>query len=487
MRFLSVFLGLLMLSSPAMAAWQRAESKHFVIYSDGADKDLRRYAERLEAVHWLMTAAIGATEPAKIVKLRIYLVPDIDDVKRLAGAPGSDIAGFYRPGTAGAIAVVPRYTGTDGTFTGQLVLFHEYAHHFMLQYSPVAFPAWYVEGSAEIVSTASFERKGAISYGRAASHRQYEVAAASWIPIAKLIDGTYRDLPAEQRGAFYGQSWLLSHYLTFSDARKGQLRGFIAAINRGIAPADAAKVFGDLAQLQRELRGYHESGSFPFKAPALPAGLDVGTVISAVPAGEAALINERIEINRMTQPGKTEADKAARAAWMTALAAKVAKLGKDPDGLQLLADAQCEMKDWTACGATADALLAVAPTRSTAMLRKGEAMLRAKSPNYAVARDWIAKANRAAPDAPEPLIAYYESFFMEGRPAPTNALDGLVQAQQSVPQDSGTRLTLAQALIQAGRNEEARFILRPLANSPHDSGARQAAQTMLDDLDKKVS
>ena len=62
---------------------------------------------------------------------------------------------------AGAIAVVPRNTGTDGVFTGQLVLFHEYAHHFMLQYAPAAYPAWYVEGFAEVVSTASFERKGA--------------------------------------------------------------------------------------------------------------------------------------------------------------------------------------------------------------------------------------------------------------------------------------------------------------------------------------
>jgi hypothetical protein len=485
MRALLAFLGLLMFAAPAQAAWQRAESKHFVIYSDGSDKDLRRYAARLEAVHWLMKAAIGATESGNIVKVRVYLVPDVDDVKRLVGAPGSDIAGFYRPGTAGAIAVVPRYTGGDGTFTGELVLFHEYAHHFMLQYSPVAFPSWYVEGFAEIVSTASFERKGAISYGRAASHRQYEIQLGNWIPLPKLIDGSYRDMPPAQTGSFYGQSWLLSHYLTFSDTRKGQLRGFISAINRGVAPTEAAKVFGDLAQLQRELRIYGEGGSFPFRAPALPADLDVSAVVAPVPPGEAALINERIELGRFSRTTKTDAEKAARAAWMSALAAKVAKLGSDPDALQLLADAQCAIEDWTACGATADRLLAVAPARPGAMLRKGEALLRATKPDYAGARDWIGKANRAEPDAPEPLIAYYESFLREGRAPPETALEGLIKAQQAVPQDSGTRLTLASALIGERRIEDARLLLRPLAYSPHRAGDQKAAQAMLDSLDKK--
>jgi hypothetical protein len=132
MRIILSFIALLALASPANAAWQRAESKHFVIYSDGSEKDLRRYAERLEAVHWLMKAATAVDDNSRIVKVRVYLVPDVQDVKRLYGAPGSDVAGFYNPGTSGAIAVVPRYTG-DGEFTGQLVLFHEYAHHFMLQ------------------------------------------------------------------------------------------------------------------------------------------------------------------------------------------------------------------------------------------------------------------------------------------------------------------------------------------------------------------
>ena len=35
-------------ASPAHAAWQRASSKHFIIYSDENPNDLRWFADRLE-------------------------------------------------------------------------------------------------------------------------------------------------------------------------------------------------------------------------------------------------------------------------------------------------------------------------------------------------------------------------------------------------------------------------------------------------------
>lgn len=485
MRFLLALAALIALASPALANWQRAESKHFVIYSDGSEKDLRRYAERLEAVHWLMKAATGVDDSGKVVKVRVYLVPDVGAVKRLIGAPDSNIAGFYRPGSSGAIAVVPRNTGTDGVFTGQLVLFHEYAHHFMLQYAPAAYPAWYVEGFAEVVSTASFERKGAISYGRAASHRQREIQNTEWTPLAKLLDGRV-SAPGQVRPAnFYGQSWLLSHYLSFSSTRKGQLSAFIAAINRGVAVGDATKVFGDLALLQRELRIYGAGGTFPYLAPALPADLDVAAIVTPVPPGEAALIDERIEIGRRTRAAKDEAALTARSLWIAALAAKVAKLGNNPDGLQLLADAQCAAKDWAACTTTADRLLAIAPAWSGALLRKGEAMMNIAGASPAAARSLIVKANRADPEAPEPLIAYYESFVREGRAAPAVALDGLINAQQTVPQVSSVRLTLARALVAAKRLGEARNVLRPLAYAPHGGEDQTAAAAMLEGIEGK--
>ena len=466
---------------PAQAAWNRAESSHFIIYSDGPEKDLHRYAERLEAAHWLMKAATGVQDSGRITKVRVYFVPEIDDVRRLIGRPNSDVAGYYQPLIDGPVAVVPRHTA-DGDFTGQLVLFHEYAHHFMLQYSPVAYPPWYVEGFAELMSTSSFRQKGAITYGRAAMHREAELKDGRLIPIKTLLAGTYRD---GAENDYYGQSWLLTHYLTFSDKRAGQLRAFLTRMNQGQSQAEAAKAFGDLTQLERELHIYLETGSFIYKAPALPEGLGAETVVKPVSTGEAALIDERIELERRTERANDAAGKAARSVWLGALQAKVEAMGKDADALQLLADAQCASELWTACRATATRVLAAAPGKWDAMLRIGEAMLHEDKTPVAAARDWIVKANHAAPNAPGPLIAYYESFGREGRAAPAAALDGLIQAEQTVPQVGSVRLMLARALIGANRRDDARFILAPLAFAPHHGEGQAAAKAMIEELDGK--
>ena len=128
-----------------------------------------------------------------------------------------------------------------------------------------------------------------------------------------------------------------------------------------------------------------------------------------------------------------------------------------------MADAQCEAQDWTACETAAGRTLALAPQSSQAMLRKGEAMMEGKGADVAAGRAWIVKANRAAPDSPEPLIAYYRSFGLERRAAPDTAISGLIQAMQTVPQAADVRLMLAQELIRRGRKQEARIVLEPLA------------------------
>ena len=46
--------------------------------------------------------------------------------------------------------------------TADVILFHEYVHHFMLQHFSVAYPAWFVEGYAELFSNTRFERDGTI-------------------------------------------------------------------------------------------------------------------------------------------------------------------------------------------------------------------------------------------------------------------------------------------------------------------------------------
>ena len=109
MRFLLAAF-LLVFSNPAFAAvWREAETAHFRIISSGDEKGLLKFAERLEYFHTLLRLATGANEANRpVVKVRVYLVPSLGDVKRLYGNSDSDVAGFYGPREDGAFAVVPR-------------------------------------------------------------------------------------------------------------------------------------------------------------------------------------------------------------------------------------------------------------------------------------------------------------------------------------------------------------------------------------------
>ena len=496
---------LLLFASPTFAAtWHEAETTHFKIVSAGDEKDLRKFAERLEYFHTLLRLATGVSETGRpIVKVRVYLVNSIGDVKRLIGAPGSDIAGYYSPREDGAIAVVPRTTG-DGIFTGQLVLFHEYSHHYMLQYTPVAYPSWYVEGFAEIASTASFERKGAITFGKAASHRQYELDAGMSYPVAKMLDGTYLEDREKGRGWSYGDAWTLTHYLTFSDQRRGQLRAYLNAINAGKKMAVAAQVFGDLGELQREVSVYLSGRSFSYRAVPIKEGSAGPIAMRTLGAAESALIDMQIEFERHTflpTKGDDEAQdvfdkrlaaaKQDRVAYLAKVEAVANRFSGEIDGWLLLADARCAVEEYSACTTAADRALAIAPDNERALVRKAQAMIGAaqdlppaqRDPQVKAAQTMLNKANAADPNDPLALLWLYKSYGAMGRAADDDGFVALMTVVQLIPQEDGPRLMLAQELIRRGGLRDARIILRPLAYSPHESGSSRQARKLLDEVE----
>jgi tetratricopeptide (TPR) repeat protein len=510
----------IIVNGQAMSKWKVAESDHFEIYGAGDEKYLTKLSGRLEAVHYLLKIATRAQEPAdgKRLKVKVYVVDDVADVRRLIGDPQSSAAGYYDPQLAGAISVIPRNSGSDGSFSGELILFHEYAHHFMLQYQPAAYPAWYVEGFAEIIGTASFEKPGMITYGKAAKHRAMEMRYTNRYPAAKMVDGRFMKEKRDAENWGYDDAWALAHYLTFSEDRKGQLGAYLTAINAGQSFADAAKVFGDLNRLSRDLNVYIDSGTVPYKTPALPPEVMKAPEIRGVTVAEAEFIDPKIEMERVTRisskeeyeawaklqeklkrPLKKSFDEyyneevAIRDKWMKTLNAKVTRLPNDAISWTVKAHAECMAKDYAACQTSADRAIALQPDNWEGMLRKGQALLglakeatdTERKTAVKQGRNWVLKANTANPGAHEPLLYYYQSFAAEGRKAPDDAIDALGQVVDTIPQIDMPRLTLGQELIARGLYPRARKILAPLAFSPHESVEQATALALLDALDEK--
>src|SRR5205085_9505598 len=139
--------------------------------------------------------------------------------------------GFYRPSAEGSVAYVPSRVGaSDSEDDVNLVFLHEYAHHLMMQELATPYPEWLIEGFAEFMASAKFEKDGTVGLGLPAAHRAYGLLEGPTLPLETLLSGRYDKITLGERESIYGRGWLLSHYFVFEPARKGQLDAYLTGI-----------------------------------------------------------------------------------------------------------------------------------------------------------------------------------------------------------------------------------------------------------------
>ena len=481
---LAMLAALLAWPQAARAEWLRATSPQFVVYGDMSRPQIEAFAAKLERFDMLLRRMTGLDAPPPPNRLTVFLVKDTAAVQRQLGPGGRNVAGFYHPSIAGTIAVVPETSGSGEIYSldAQTVLFHEYAHHFMLQYYPGAYPAWYVEGFAEFYSTTRFKADGEVSTGFPARHRYYGLVADQPFPVARMFAADRGRMTGNDTGRFYAWSWLLTHYLALSPDRKGQLTTYLNAFAAGTPPVDAAtNAFGDLAKLQADLVRYRDARRISFlELKAFPTP----TVrIDVVPAGAAATMPLVLHFMRGS---RGPADVASFVGQARKLAPRYPG---DPRMLELLAEGELDAKAFDAATTANDALLALRPTDARALLRRAR-IAAARLGESKDADAWravrilVAKANRVAPDDPFPLAEYFRTYVAADVAPPKLAVDGLSRAVELAPQVSSLRFSLAKQLMRQGERARARIVATPLLNDPHSASLRDAARALLAGEDK---
>jgi hypothetical protein len=483
---LMIFLTLAMLPAAAQAQWKRATSDNFVVYSNGSEKALRQFTAKVETFDSLLRMVSGVKAPPAPKRLEIYLLRDTNSVARLLGKGGRDVAGFYTPRLAGAIAVVPRTeSGDKYDLDGEKVLFHEYAHHFMMQYFPSAYPPWYVEGFAEFYSTAEVDDRGTASIGKLAFHRAYGLLAPTPFPLARLLADDPKAKDGMEVDAYYGRSWLLAHLLTFSDKRKGQLIAYLKAFAAG-GPAEKAAIdaFGPLPALEKELNAYVKGG-MPYRQF---SGLDTKAakiVVDVLDPALDALFVDRL--NLLTDVTKDEQPR-----FLSSVRKTAARFPDSPYAVDMLVEAYLLEDKVEEANALNDRLIALKPDHGPALLRKAEAMADKASEaddldaHWKAVRALIVKANRLNNDDTTALFRYYESFLREGTEPSKAAVNGLIRTYELAPQLEMVRLTLAQHLIRDKQPKSARAVLIPVAYGPHSGDNGMAARKLIDQIDGKT-
>lgn len=483
--FARLLAGLWLLSSPANAAWQEAKSKHFTIYADEDSGSLQAFATKLEKFDKAVRILRGMDDPpvGDGGRLTVYVLKDESSVSKIAVGKSSPIAGFYIPRASGSIAFVPRRTAGGETWdmSADTVFFHEYSHHLQLQNTDASLPMWLTEGFAEFFSTAEFERDGSVRLGMPANHRAVGLYLLNKMPIQTVLTGSVKEgSSGEAFDQFYGRAWLLTHYLTFDDKRRGQLAKYITAIRSGtdLLPA-AQQAFGDLNGLDHDLDRYLDANRFRYLAVNSPELNSLPVSVRPLRPGEAAVMPIRIRSARGVD--------AKAAAEVAALARGVAaSYPDDPFVQRELAEAEFAEGNYAAAEQAADRALALDPKLVKGLIYKGRAEmeLAAARPNanWDSIRQLFLDANKLDTENPEPLMLYYESFGRSGQRPTANAVDGLEYAMVLAPQDQGLRMMAVVELINANKLAEARDALAPVAFDPHSSEAREMARKLLDAL-----
>jgi tetratricopeptide (TPR) repeat protein len=473
---------------PVRAAWHEASSDHFVIYADQKPEQVRAFAERLERYHGAMSyfRKANTKKPSPSNRVTIYVVRNEKEVRKLFGGDNKYVAGFYIPRAGGSLAIIPKVDGGDSEWdlSGEEVLYHEYAHHFMYGQSSQTYPLWLSEGFAEFYAQTKFDKDGSVGLGLPATQRALELAFSVNVPITRLLDtNSYLENKGKAHDEFYGRSWSLFHYLFFSETRKGQLSRYLTLLNQRTPELQAAKeAFGDLDALDKELGRYLKQKKMSYVKIA-PAALNVGTInVRALDPGEAAImpvlirskrgVNEESAAELLPEARKIASQFLQNAAVLAALAEAEFDAGNDKEAI-----------------AAADAAIAINANSINAHLQKSYAMSRqaegisddkeAKKAWKAV-RDQLLKINAIEPEHPLPLMHYFMTFARGGAKPTKNAVDGLEWALQLAPFDVGLRFTVAQQQIFEERYDDAIYTLGPVANSPHQSDMAEAAQKMIE-------
>jgi tetratricopeptide (TPR) repeat protein len=474
----------LLVSGDALADWHEASSDHFVIYADESEKSIRKYSDRLERYYSAMSAILPSKKikPSPSNRVTIYVVRNERIVRKLYGSEDSRyVKGFYVPRAGGSLAIIPPIDASSGSKASEseLVLMHEYAHHFMAENAAYHAPRWYGEGFAEYFSTAKFDADGAVGLGLPAQHRAYELFEAREVSIERLLDSKlYAAHKSSTYDNFYGRSWLLFHYLFTDDGRRKQLIDYLNRLNRGEAELPAATAaFGDLKALNKAVERYLGQRQMQYiRVP--PERMSLGQItVRRLGEAEAASMPIRIRSKRGVNE-KTAAEVVQEAREVAA------KYPDEPAVQAALAEAEFDAGDDEAAIRAADKALAAAPGNMTALIQKGYALTRmateAKTDDaWKAVRRHFVSVNQIENDHPIPLIHYYLWFVQQGKEPTQIALDGLEWALELAPYDASVRMMVANQQMKDKRFAHAIRTISPLAYNPH-VGADNPAIALLE-------
>lgn len=467
-------------TGPAHAEWLKAESEHFVVYGDTSQGAIRDYTRKVERFDSIIRIFFPVRSDIDVPPLAIYLADGRSDMRKVWPDIPENVGGFYTPGNERIFAV----TGGRGSANDD-TLFHEYAHHFMHQYLPGAYPAWFVEGFAEYFATADVT-VGRMKVGLPNQGRMYSLQGgqSNWMPMETLL----RARPLEVRGrghAYYAQAWALTAYFMSTPERRAMLSQYLSSVMNGEDRVESmTKATGRTpSQLQSDVHRYLERMTYQWQDREFaPAEIKV----SRLPASARDLIWLDLRLARYVPEDR-------RAANLAEAQRAYDRYAGDPLAARVLAQAHMDMQQDKEAVRILDAYLVQAPEDALALRLKAVALMNAgdedaegRASLYTEARTALAAAYRLDPTDYRIYMAMARQRQTQPDYPTENDLQVLLIGSELAPQVQQLRFDAGRALMAREKYVEAIAYLSPLANDPHGGENLDSVRRILNEARAKA-
>lgn len=364
------------------------------------------------------------------------------------------------------------------------IVFHEYAHHFMLHYFPSTYPSWYVEGWADFVSTVSVEDRVA-RVGRPAAIRSYSVVEDGLLPVELWLAPERSERRARDfTQRYYAHSWLAASFLANRPERMRGLERYVASLGEGADPvASFEPAFGITPDaFMSELRQYLRGSTAVRGVRLAPHSPQVA--ISRMPRSADDLLlhvtRDMIGIVSHESDRRALADEIDRAArrfpddpYAQRASARAALLRSDFAGARTILD-----RLLAANGADAEALSLAAYSHIAEITESEDAAVR--DAGLLAARRRLVQGFRANANHYPTLYLYALTFSMTDAALTDEQLEVLARAVELAPNVQPIFLLFANELMQAGHFDAAIVTLRPLMYAPHNEELAAKVRTMVE-------
>ena len=493
-----------------VSQWFRAESQHFVVYSDTREEDVTPLLDNLEKLDYLLriyTQPAGKVEP-KEPKLTLYFHARLSGLVEIDGSAPADAMGMYSSCTSGVQGDGLHLDRIPSLGDGQLdksplndslsYVFEAYARHFVYRHTDIRTPASFIDGFAQYFSSVRFSEQQMV-VGRVPKSignylkflddgRRYSLDYDDVLQ-SKLANSHNYGGAAGVRLEYEAKAWLLMHYMLSSDDNRKRMSRYLVLVGNGASPTVAfERAFGvktgDLGNVMWRygLRGMTVLRVAPQSLPS--ARISFRTLPKAT--GEFVLADAALKSCPGRQAGESLLKK------VTALAAR---FPDDPLARLTWSRAQIDWGDPQQALSRLDADLRGDGANFEARYLAGMANLRLAAHSEGdtrraflqAAQQHLQRAHSLNPQSPEIAFALFKAEVAATEMPGDAVLQGVILAWQSAREVDALTRSAALAYAYTGRADEAYRALGTLAQDPHDEPMAQWAKQWRNRLEAGVA